>query len=234
VPRKRDARTPRYFAHFIFESEDAGFKLAKDVLGSMQARRMPHLRFSEARDGAIGLGRLAYSRVVESRLFIPRKADVRLQLDVEQGAHPDNKVSLGTEVDRFGRRVPIISWQVRSEDHEAIRNVAGDVLQRWRDASIAGVALESILGDGSRDGKPHDAYHPVGTCRMGNGGDAVVGFDLRVRGTENLFVLSTGVLPTAGTANPTFSMLCLGDKLVEDVGMRLRTAAAAAEVSVRV
>jgi choline dehydrogenase-like flavoprotein len=45
----------------------------------------------------------------------------------------------------------------------------------------------------------------------------VVDFDLKVHGVDNLWVLSTGVLPSAGTANPTFSMLCLGNRLAEQL-----------------
>jgi choline dehydrogenase-like flavoprotein len=50
---------------------------------------------------------------------------------------------------------------------------------------------------------------------MGTDEEATVDLDLRVRGTQNLYVLSTGVFPSAGTANPTFSMLCLGDMLAD-------------------
>ena len=48
---------------------------------------------------------------------------------------------------------------------------------------------------------------------MGEDGQAVVDRDLRVHGVENLWLTSTGVLPSAGTANPTFTMLCLTHKL---------------------
>ena len=82
---------------------------------------------------------------------------------------------------------------------------------------------------GDAQPKPYDAYHPVGTCRLGVDEAATVDLDLRVRGTENLYVLSTGVFPSAGTANPTFSMLCLGDRLADklaksDVELIARTA----------
>jgi choline dehydrogenase-like flavoprotein len=50
----------------------------------------------------------------------------------------------------------------------------------------------------------------------------VVTRDLLVRGTTNLHVLSTGVFPSAGTANPTFSLLCFGEalatRLIDEVG----------------
>jgi len=46
---------------------------------------------------------------------------------------------------------------------------------------------------------------------------AVVGLDLRVRGVEGLSVVSTSVRPSAGTANPTFLMLCLAEQLAESL-----------------
>jgi choline dehydrogenase-like flavoprotein len=50
---------------------------------------------------------------------------------------------------------------------------------------------------------------------MGDDAEAVVDHNLKVWGVENLWVISTGVLPSAGTANPTFTMLCLTHALAE-------------------
>jgi len=53
---------------------------------------------------------------------------------------------------------------------------------------------------------------------MGTDGEAVVDPSLRVHDTENLFVLSTAVFPSAGSANPTFSLLCFALDLAERLG----------------
>ena len=57
--------------------------------------------------------------------------------------------------------------------------------------------------------RSYDAYHPVGTTRLGTDSSSVVTPNLRVVGFSNLSLISTSVLPSAGSANPTFSILCL-------------------------
>ena len=44
-------------------------------------------------------------------------------------------------------------------------------------------------------------YHPCGTCRMGQGPDAVVDGELRVHGIEGLRVVDASVMPMIVSAN---------------------------------
>ena len=83
-------------------------------------------------------------------------------------------------------------------------------------SDIKGIKLH-ILDDNANIFKSSDTYHPVGVCCMGKKKESVVDENLKVYGTENLWVVSTGVLPSAGSANPTFTMLCLADRLVEQI-----------------
>lgn len=208
------ADVPRSFSHFIFEIDNPGFALVKETISALQARRFPAVSPVQAFRGGTGLFALAYSRYVESRLYVPNGSPAHLQLDIEQTPVESNAVSLSDDRDCFGRHVARINWRVNEADLENIRDAAKRLIEKWPGASAGLPDLTPVFDDG-RGPKPHDAYHPVGTCRLGTDKGAVVDPDLRANGTDNLWVLSTAVLPTAGTANPTFTMLCLGEELAD-------------------
>ncbi len=202
----------RHFSHFIFDIDNAGFRLAKSILLSLQAKRIPSVRFPEFVSGFSDLLALGYGRIARSRLHIPGRTRAYLQMDIEQAPVQKNRVYLGDAKDELGRPVAIVDWRISDADHENIESAANAVLGKWPDASRGFPRLirKSLT---ALDQKPFDCYHPVGTTRMGTDSGATVDLDLKVRGSSNLYILSTGVLPTAGTANPTFGMLCLGDRL---------------------
>ena len=212
LPKVQASDSPRAFCHFIFENSNPGFAVAKEVLCALQARRRPTLSVSALRSGIVGLMQLGYMRYMRSRLFIPPDTPVRLQLDVEQEPVLGNRIVLGEERDRYGRRVARISWGIRDRDIERVRAMAESILRKWpgRKAGLPDLIGRSNAVD---DVKPYDAYHPLGTCRMGSDLTAVVDPALKVWGVQNLWVASTGVLPSAGSANPTFTMLCLAEGL---------------------
>src|SRR5205823_6126805 len=111
----------------------------------------------------------AYWRWYHRQLWISRRADLLLQVDVEQTPNWGSRVFLGEKRDALRRKLLVIDWRIRPDDVRVVSKV-GELLQKaWRSASLRHVAelrptsarnLESIES-------LYDAYHPTGTLRMG-------------------------------------------------------------------
>jgi choline dehydrogenase len=68
-------------------------------------------------------------------------------------------------------------------------------------------ALDAYLPDHT------DSYHhPVGTCRMGTGPDAVVDFELRVHGLNGLRVIDASIMPRITRGNIHAAVLAIAEK----------------------
>jgi choline dehydrogenase len=72
----------------------------------------------------------------------------------------------------------------------------------------------SDLKDYIRRNAGHRA-HPVGTCRMGTGEDAVVDAELRVRGIEGLRVADASIMPSLPSGNTNLPCMMIGEKAAD-------------------
>lgn len=205
----RDAA--RGFFHFVFDIDSAGFQVARKVFAGLQARRYPGVSAGELLEAAGGLAALGWDRAIRKRLHVPSDTCVRLQLDIEQVPRSSSRVSLKNDPDKFERPVAEVTWSVSDADLEQAARASSRLARAW--ASAPSLPPLDFKPPVASELKPHDAYHPVGVCRLGSDADAVVDPELRVRGSSNLWLLSTGIFPSAGTANPAFSMLCMGEQL---------------------
>jgi choline dehydrogenase-like flavoprotein len=58
-------------------------------------------------------------------------------------------------------------------------------------------------------------YHPVGTCKMGSGEDAVVDAQLRVRGVDGLRVADASIMPVITGGNTNAPAIMIGERAAD-------------------
>jgi choline dehydrogenase len=90
-------------------------------------------------------------------------------------------------------------------------------LEMWRkDEALPGALVktdEECLDYLRRSVTPF--YHPAGTCRMGNDGDAVVDSELRVLGIDGLRVVDSSIMPTPVSANTHATVLAVAERAAD-------------------
>jgi choline dehydrogenase len=95
------------------------------------------------------------------------------------------------------------------------RTVGGSpALAPWREHEVfPGAAVQT--GDQLRtSGSVSTYFHPVGTCKLGTGPDAVVDLQLRVHGVDGLRVVDASVMPSLPAANTNATVLAIAERAV--------------------
>jgi choline dehydrogenase len=96
----------------------------------------------------------------------------------------------------------------------ARRIVAQPAMDAYRDDEFspgAAVASDDEILDWMRRNS-ETAYHPMGTCRMGPGPNAVVDERLRVHGLDGLRIADASIMPTMPSGNTNAACIMIGEK----------------------
>jgi choline dehydrogenase-like flavoprotein len=116
--------------------------------------------------------------------------------------HPDNRVTIAEEADRFGLPVSKVTFGLQDNDKKLIafgKNVVMDVM---RAAGATDVVQEARYA------------HLVGAARMGSDAatSVVNGFG-RTHDIANLFICDGSILPTQGSVNPGLTIMALAARI---------------------
>lgn len=159
------------------------------------------------------LARTAYWRYAKGQMFAPADIDLNLMVCVEQLPHASNRIRLSTQKDSFGMPKASFEWAPTPADEQTFRSMIRHLRLYWQKAGfdqLCPLKLSLAAADPAIPmiTKAEACAHPSGSTRMGlTSSDSVVGSDLRCHAIPNVAVASASVFPTAGSANPTFTIM---------------------------
>ena len=162
---------------------------------------------------------LMWKYVVENRIFVPSTSKISFGIQTEQAPLRESRITIDSSVkDVSGLPKVILNWQHGENELTSIREFVIRCDKALRAAGLASIDIPEELMElkPSFFGKLHDVYHHTGGTRMAeNETDGVVDRNLRVFGTENLFIIGASTFRTTSNANTTFLALTLTTRLVE-------------------
>lgn len=132
--------------------------------------------------------------------------------------NPDSRVMLSDKAkDAFGLPVTHLHWQLTEKDWQSIRHVTL-LLSKSVAAQKSGVIrlLPWLQRDTQWPSDLEGGSHHMGTTRMNDdAASGVVNRNCRLHDTDNLYIAGSSVYPTAGWANPTYTLIALAIRLAD-------------------
>lgn len=171
------------------------------------------MRTAELTDTDEGLG------VKQLLDFTGTTADTGLFITprAEQRPNRDSRVTLTDRRDALGFKRVRLDWRYAPEDFTSIVRTLGMFARAVAAADMGRVFVGEPHSDWSdRFGRPVGGFHHMGTTRMSeSAATGVVDANLRVHGTDNVYVAGSSVFPTAGWANPTINLIAFSLRLAD-------------------
>jgi choline dehydrogenase-like flavoprotein len=136
----------------------------------------------------------------------------------EQSPNPNSRVTLATEKDRLGMPRVKFNWQLSPLDKRSIRTFYQLLGQEMGRAGVGRIQLRDWLlsDDKTWPSFVSGGWHHMGTTRMHTDPkQGVVDPNCRVHGLANLYIGGAAVYPTAGSANPTLTLVALALRLAD-------------------
>lgn len=162
---------------------------------------------------------LMWRYVWDHRIFVPSTAQAALWIQAEQAPIAESRIRIDPGArDAFGLPRVVLDWRLSGEELASIRDFAlraDKALQAGGHAALE-IDRRLLAMDPAFIDTLHDTIHHAGGTIMGwSDRDGVVDRNLRVFGTDNLYIGGAGVFRTSSNANVTFTALTFATRLVD-------------------
>jgi choline dehydrogenase-like flavoprotein len=161
-----------------------------------------------------------WNRTIRSARF----DHVRFLAFAEQEPDPDNRITLGQKLDRYGLPLPHLHLTESAQFHDSVSRSCAILAEAFAANGFPGARMgPENVGHIAHYGG-HGLHHMGATRMSEDAGTGTVDRDCRVHGTVNLYVAGSSVFPTGGAANPTFAISALAFRLADHLAGRFNAA----------
>ncbi len=214
---------------FAFESEISEHMvyLKQFLKAALYKRKLTG--FSNVLRNGLGVVRylfpLMWKYAWDHRVFVPSTARVDMHVQAEHAPVRDSRITIHSAVlDVYGMPRVVLDWRIGNDEIRSLHSFAMQIRDAFKTHGIGTLNLdEGLLADNPAFlNRLGDIYHQSGGTNMADSAEhGVVDRNLRVFGTQNLYIAGAGTFPTTSNANTTFTALTFTTRLVDHLtGMR--------------
>ena len=196
---------------------------AKEVVQRLKRGRMSSYQDIRAiLEDAPSLFRATQWKLLRKQYYWPPNVGLHVFIRIEQLPQWHNRITLSDQKDALQLPKLRLEWH-RTDADERLFRVMVEKIDRYWKANLSQVCdlqwrPEVLNSEVGMAGMAMDLAHPAGSTRMGTSPfDSVVDPDLRVHRIPNLSVASASVFPSAGSANPTLTVMHLAMRAADAV-----------------
>jgi choline dehydrogenase-like flavoprotein len=203
---------PRYEAHRAFATAEV--KAWLQLWNKLNRRAVPGALWPFLRQAVRAPRQIA---IATMRKLVIRDGPARcwrMRAAFETSFRPENRVTLGDDRDRLGRRRARVVWRIDDADVESMRRVTHRFDEAVQRAELGHLDRGFPDEPGAWRRMIEPGKHHMGATRMHRSPQlGVVDEHGRVHGLSNLFVTGSSVFPSGGYANPTLTIVALAARL---------------------
>jgi len=144
-----------------------------------------------------------------------------LRVHCEQEPDSASTITLSDERDVLGLLRTRLTWRISPAELRTIRRFVEIVQSSLRHVAEIIPDPDLFAEDERFIAHCEDSFHHMGGMRMSSSrSSGVVDTDLKLYGTDNVFICSSAVFPTSGFSNPTHTLLALAARLADHLTHR--------------